>query len=423
MAAFDNYTLVTDTTTNSPEGVTFAWEELNAKNQRRNVYYALHGVIGLLAICSNGFVLYVYSKRAKVRKHISFIMLNVFITCFIHGWIVGLIYPLQRVYRFSMPDWACIVTTMIMDYADRYTLLILPVLAAERLWYVKFPFLRREKTKRIAVISTIVLLLFAALYSWLPLIPNLTSTTKFIESPNEMRQQEISEFYQAYTCNYKINKKNSLEPYFMLAISALCVSVVMIVYVWMFFIVRDRLHHFPNMSDRRKYKLKRAAISVALVSLTFIFTMLPYGIIFPVRALCDMDVSLKQNSLCNNLTIELRFVFSIVSHIGYVLAPLIFALLSPHIRQALKQPSKSLYPCCQCATFSKLFKRVARSSNSKQDEEPDGMNASLTDSQANRRSAKSVLSRYESYMKRNGSYVTAPTEPQQTILSVPPEYL
>lgn len=374
MAVLDNRTTVIDAS--YLEGVTFPWEEPNAKTQRRNVYYTLHGIIGLLSICSNGFVLYAYAKRAKVRKNISFMMLNVLITCFIHGWIVGLVYPLQEVYRAALPDSICIIITMIMDYADRYTLLVLPALAAERFWFLKHPFLRRENTKRVVIVSTILLLLLTALstmISWLPLIPNLASPTMFIESTK--RQQELTEFYRADTCNFMINKKSNLEPYFMLAMSAFSVVVVMALYTWMLFIVRDRLYQHSSMSKRLKYnQVRRAAIAVALVNLTFIITLLPYRIIFPVKELCDADVTFKQYSLCISLTTELKFVFSVIAHIGYVLAPLIFPLV--HARK--------IFEC------------------------------SLTDRRPNG-SVKSMVIKDVSYIKSHDSCETSPTKLQQTI--------
>ena len=45
----------------------------------------------------------------------------------------------------------------------------------------------------------------------------------------------------------------------------------------------------------------------------------------------------KESSACNYLSLELRFVFSILAHLGNLLAPLIFALLNVRIRKALKE--------------------------------------------------------------------------------------
>ncbi|KAF6022859.1 hypothetical protein EB796_018841 [Bugula neritina] len=55
------------------------------------------------------------------------VMLTLFVFCFIHGLFVGIIYPLQRVYRYKMSSSMCILTTLLMDFADNYILVLLPV--------------------------------------------------------------------------------------------------------------------------------------------------------------------------------------------------------------------------------------------------------------------------------------------------------
>lgn len=310
------------------------WEE--SKSIRRTLYYTLHGVVGLMMILCNGFLLYVYKKRAKVQKHTSFIMLNAIISCFVHGWIVGILWPLHRVYRYKTPPVVCVLNTLIMDWADRYVLILLPFLAIERLVYLKFPFIRKARTKRPAIITSVAILVVSALYTWLPLIPavSVPEATK-VNSNNSDWQQKITRFYYAYSCQGKINKKNRLEPPFIFGVTTLCVVVVVVTYIWMFLIAKARFAAFPNMTRSRKHKMRKAAISVMLVSVTFIFTLMPYGMIHPLRNLCDNNITIQKNAFCLQLNLELRFIFSIVAHMGNILAPLLFAFLNPHTRAAM----------------------------------------------------------------------------------------
>lgn len=348
MTASADSSLLMNTTTAASliTNVTYPWDEPTGKEARRTVYYTLHGIVGFCTIVCNGTLLLLYYKRHKVRKHISFIMLNVFISCFIHGWLVGIMYPLQRVYRYVMLDWICVITTLVMDLADRHILLLLPVLAIERLILVKFPFMRKKRTKFMATCASVGVLIFAMLYTWLPLIPQLdVPTTPYLHSTNPARQQQIDTFYKMYTCHGKLNKKNNLEPVFTLLVSCLCVIVVIGIYAKMFFIAKARFARFPAISQKKKRKLKKAAITVMLVSLIFIFTLLPYGILLPTISICGADVSRRRNSFCNGITLELRFIFSFVAHLGNLIAPLLFALLSPNIRDAVKDFVASGLPC------------------------------------------------------------------------------
>ena len=44
------------------------------------------------------------------------------------------------------------------------------------------------------------------------------------------------------------------------------------------------------MTDVKKRQLKRAALSVMTLALTFVFTLLPFGITIQIAAFCDTDV-------------------------------------------------------------------------------------------------------------------------------------
>ena len=44
------------------------------------------------------------------------------------------------------------------------------------------------------------------------------------------------------------------------------------------------------MTDNKKRQLKRAALSVMTLALTFVFTLLPFGITIQIAAFCDTDV-------------------------------------------------------------------------------------------------------------------------------------
>lgn len=320
----------------STDQSTFPWEEPDKKYIRRTIYYLLHGLVGLSTSLFNGLVILVYIRRPKIRKHISFVMLSMFVFCFIHGLIVGTIWPLQRVYRYDMHAnlaGLCVLSNLVMDFCDKYVLLLLPVLAVERLIHLKVPFISKRKANIWAVASIVGLLVFAILYAWLPLVPavDVRKETQ-IYSKNAERQRYLVRFYQYYNCHGKLNKKNYLEPIFTLTVGFLCVIVVTAAYIWMFMIARARLNSLTNVTANKRRRLKRAALSVMYVALTFIVTVLPFGIVIQVATLCEADTSKKNNSFCNGVTLELRFVFSILAHLGNLLAPMLFALLSPNVR-------------------------------------------------------------------------------------------
>ena len=322
--------------TTTTEASTSIWEEKNSQQMRRTIYYIMHGIVGLLVVLFNGFVLLAYLKRKKLRRSISTVMLNMFVFCFLHGFIVGIIYPLQRVYRYTMSEEACVITTLVMDYCDNYILILLPVLAIERLILIKYPNIDPKKVKTWSICSMICVCLITVCYAWLPLIPQLeVPRGNFVTSENKQRQNEINHFYRVYTCQYKINKKNYLEPIFRLATGTICVIVVIGVYLWMFVMLKMRLSLYSNLAHSKKQQLRKAALYVLAVALTFIFSFMPYGISWQIRQYCSVNTSDKQSSICNGVTLELRFVFSIVAHFGNFLAPFMFTVLSPHLRKSL----------------------------------------------------------------------------------------
>ena len=53
---------------------------------------------------------------------------------------------------------------------------------------------------------------------------------------------------------------------------------------------RSRLSAYSSMTDNKKRQLKRAALSVMTLALTFVFTLLPFGITIQIAAFCDTDV-------------------------------------------------------------------------------------------------------------------------------------
>lgn len=155
------------------EATTSHLENTEAKALRRLLYYIFHGIVGLLIVLFNGIVIFAYARREKIRQNISIVMMNMFIFCFIHGFIVGIVWPLQRVYRYSMGDTLCVLSTLLMDFADNYILILLPVLSIERLITVRYPHLSKRKHRLFSVISIIIALLVTVCYAWLPLVPAL----------------------------------------------------------------------------------------------------------------------------------------------------------------------------------------------------------------------------------------------------------
>lgn len=170
---FINVTARTDALVMSVEATTSIYENRENKATRRLVYYILHGIVGLLVAAFNGLVIIAYVKHKNLRRHISMVMMNVFVFCFIHGLIVGIVYPLQRVYRYQMSSQICIFTTLLMDFADNYILILLPILAVERFIHLRYPNISNRKIKVWSIVSITAALLVTACYAWLPLVPEL----------------------------------------------------------------------------------------------------------------------------------------------------------------------------------------------------------------------------------------------------------
>lgn len=324
-------------TTSKPEPATFVWENTELKEQRRSIYYIMHGLVGLFTVIITGFILLGIILRRKIRAQVSLMMMNVIVFCFIHGWIVGIIYPLQRVYRMTMSEGACIFTTLVMDFADNYILILLPGLAIERLISIRHPHADPKKVKIWTMASMILVFVVTILISWVPLIPGLdVPTTAFIESNNTDRTIGINAFYKAYTCNFKINRKNVLAPVFIISVEVVCVLTVIGVNVVTVYMMKKKLSNYASLTNERQLYLKHAWRNIMIVAAVFILTFLPYGVIYHYRDNCGTNVSDRENSLCNTITIELRFVFSILAHVGNLLAPLLFILMNKHLRKSLK---------------------------------------------------------------------------------------
>lgn len=336
--------------TSTVEPSTFAWEETHSKLTRRRIYYLLHGLVGLITCLFNGLLILAYLKRVKIRKHVSLVMLSLFLFCFFHGLVVGLVYPLQRVFRYKMHPILCVISTLAMDFADEYIVFLLPALAVERLIFLKFPFVDRKTMRNRSACLLIGLVMFSMVYTWLPLVPNLALKGQYIFSNNTQRQRYLDRFYRYYTCDNKLNRKNTSEPILTLMAGLTSVFIIIISYIWMLLIARKRFNTFSSMTAKKKTRLKKAAIVVMVVALTFIFTMLPYGIVIQIATSCDTNTSSRENSLCNGITLELRFVFSILAHLGNIIGPMMFAFLSPNIRQSI---SVFLGTCLTCHLYSK----------------------------------------------------------------------
>ena len=67
------------------DATTSRFENTEAKNLRRLIYYILHGIVGLLTVLFNGVVIYAYGRSDKVRQKITVVMMNMFVFCLIHG--------------------------------------------------------------------------------------------------------------------------------------------------------------------------------------------------------------------------------------------------------------------------------------------------------------------------------------------------
>lgn len=298
------------------------------------LYDVFHGIVGLSTIIVNGTFLLAYVRRPAIQKHISFMMLQTYIFCFIHGFIEAIVQPLRNYYLYQESQATCIIATLTKDYVDDYYLVLLPLLTIERLVHLRRPFIRRKKARCISIWATIIALIGTAVYAWVPLLNEvgIRRSTAALYAVDKTKQ-----YTRAITCQGALNKNNWLAPIFTISLEVLSVFIIVIVYLWMYFIARTQMDKFPRMTDTRRRRLKKAAISVGLVVALFIVTDLPYGIALEIRSFCEVNSQLHEMPICSDFGLELQHAFSIVAHLGNVFAPLLFSVISTGVRKHLAE--------------------------------------------------------------------------------------
>lgn len=291
----------------------------------------LFGLAGLVCVMFNGFMLVLYYRDIRLRRHISYMMLQLFIFCMIHGLVIGLVFVLNRVLRYTMPSWWCVAGNLIIAFFDDYILVLLPLLAVERYLSIQYPFLSKKKAKRWTLIATVTSICFIAIIALLPQAPFLGVPQRVETLPHhpvilEHRQR----YFEAIACWGNLNRLNVASPIILLVLQIFCLTTVVGIYLRMYHIAKERLTRFSSMTTTKQRKMKRAAISVMLVALVFFLMTMPYGVLLQVVELCY--VGYFDMEACRYSSMNLKFAFGLLAYFGNFFAPLMFTLFNPKIR-------------------------------------------------------------------------------------------
>jgi len=291
--------------------------------------------------------------------------MQLFIFCMIHGLVVGVIFTVHRAARYVMPKGWCVIGDLIMIFMDTYILALLPLLAIERLVILKEPYHSVRQRRKWSIIATVTIIFVTMMLAWIPIIPQLGIPQQVVVKtsiPSEVARRE--RFQKYFNCQGLINKQNIVTPIILLIQQIVCVAVVVGIYLHMFYISKSRMAKFSRMTAKRRKSLRRATTSVMLVAIVFIVTTIPFGITYQVRTLCDTGHIDKQ--LCAHITLNMRFGFGIVTHLGDLFAPMLFALFNPKIRKMLRY-----FVCAPCGVVPPTIESTSMGTSNHKSLEPD----------------------------------------------------
>lgn len=354
-----------DLSTAAVELTTRSFNSEQARETKDHVVNVLFGVTGLAVFLFNGLMVLLYIKVLKIRRIITFMMMQLFIFCMIHGLVVGVIFTVHRAARYVMPKGWCVIGDLIMLFMDTYILALLPLLAIERLVILKEPYHSVRQRRKWSIIATVTIIFVTMMLAWIPIIPQLGIPQQVVVKtsiPSEVARRE--RFQKYFNCQGLINKQNIVTPIILLIQQIVCVAVVVGIYLHMFYISKSRMAKFSRMTAKRRKSLRRATTSVMLVAIVFIVTTIPFGITYQVRTLCDTGHIDKQ--LCAHITLNMRFGFGIVTHLGDLFAPMLFALFNPKIRKMLRY-----FVCAPCGVVPPTIESTSMGTSNHKSLEPD----------------------------------------------------
>lgn len=285
---------------------------------------SIFAMTGILIILFNLFMLSLYVRRRKVRQNVTYMMLQLFIYCLLDGFYFSMINTLHRKYKYVVPNWFCIVANLMRAFFSLYLMLLLPLIVVERFILVKNPHFTSKNSQKFTIISSTIALLVTFLSGWLPMIPELDIASNYDDYKHTTYSLE-------QTCEGLLNRYNVVQPVLVIVFSALCVMIVAGLYMRMFCIFRERLGSFANLTDRRRIRIKRATISVLIISLTFALTTIPTGISTQYTTLCK-SIHDENFGVCKDAGFTIWILTDTLFHMGHLLAPLLFSMYNPKIR-------------------------------------------------------------------------------------------
>jgi len=294
--------------------------------QRHLVYNIIDGVMGIAAVIFNSIIFVLLTKKPALKHHVSIMLLQLFIFCFIHGIVMGIIRPIQNVFCHEMPTSICVINSLTMSFLDNYFLALMPLLSIERLIAVKKPLLNPNSMKAWTVGMTGFAIVFTAIYTWLPLLAGSFGNPRLTDDYS-------MKLDRGCTCNGHIADIPHVQSVLILIVQLVSVTVVIGAYICMYRIARARLRRFSAHPRRR---LSKAALSVMLIITLFLITSLPYGVVVQIRSLCHAGVETVSPHLCDGVTSELQHGFNALAHLSSGLAPLLFSCLNPRIYMTMR---------------------------------------------------------------------------------------
>jgi len=201
-------------------------------------------------------VLVMYGQKPSIRKHFSFMMLQLFIVSLINGFSSGILVTTFELFGFSgsYPFEICTLHALVLHFSQEYIFVLLSALCIERLLMVLYPHYPHDKMKRRLIQATILMIFGTWVLVIVPLLihpvyhgdtvkPNCTSSdATWCDSAAERALDYRDPIHTGHSCSDEwIFYHNSVTPIIVFILGTLCFCTVAIVYGWLLRIANQRI--------------------------------------------------------------------------------------------------------------------------------------------------------------------------------------
>lgn len=295
-------------------------------DEENELVTALYAFCGFASVVFNLNMVLVYLRFPKAKRQVSPALMVLFMLCMLKGVANGVFLNILLNALYTVPPWLCVLSQLMIRFCNDYVLLLIPILAIERYMAIVYPYLSQKKLEKYSCIScavSVAVVCLTGLFPYATFLPNSDYyDLKLLQLDAELK------YHEAISCDGKLNSF-PYTPVVELVLQCCCVITVIAVYLRMLFIAKERFNKVSSVTTARKMRIRRAAISVFIVSNMFLVLTLPEGILLQISSLCD-NARLHVSG-CAPLTNSLLHAFSIVSTSASFVVPLIFTILSPKL--------------------------------------------------------------------------------------------